>query len=145
MIKKFRHMPEPLQKQILVRLGYGALAIVLLVALLSLTGDLFITLPCVALALFFITTALLLYRQTVAGEYVIITGECIEAGISALRRHTKYIVVKTDACELKVMLRSRRGKIKVGANVELYVSSKAQIHSHNDANVLYDYISLRIV
>ena len=42
MFQEFKAMPEPLQKQTLIRLGFSAVLIIVLVALLTAAGDIYL-------------------------------------------------------------------------------------------------------
>ena len=142
MIHGFKQMPELLQKQVLVRLGLCALSIALLAALIVYTGDMFLALPFTGLSAFFAAAAFALFRTAVLGEYVVVSGKCAETSVTVLKRRAKYIVLDTDECKLKVMLRGRMRKIPVGAEVKLYIANKTPIYDHNGLQVLYTYIAM---
>jgi hypothetical protein len=145
MIQEYKKIPEPLQKQIIVRIGLAALSLTILVVMIIATGDALLWLPCAASAIFFAAAALGLFRRAVLGEYVVITGECIESGMTIAKRRCKYILLRTDACRLKVMLRNRRKKIPVGAALSIYVAKNAPIYDQNDLSVLYNYLAIDIL
>jgi len=135
-------MAEPLQKQILIRMGVSALSSILAVALSVITGDIYLWLPCAAAAVIFTVSAFLLFRRVVLGEYVVIDGECVDVGLTPIKRRVKYIVLLTDGSHLKVMLRSRRRSYKAGAKIRLYVAISTPVYTQDDILLLYNYIAI---
>ena len=142
MLQEFKSLPEPLQKQILIRLGLGAVFAVLLVAVVSTVRDIYLWLPCAGLMLFFLVTAILLLRRALLGDYVIIDGECVEVGVTTLKRRAKFLVLETEAGKIKVLMQNRRRKIAVGDGVKLYVAKNTPIYEHNGSQMIYTYIAI---
>jgi general stress protein CsbA len=101
-------------------------------------------LPCVAVTMFFIVQLVILYRQVTSGGYVIISGECIEVDPSAKKGRNKYLVVKTEACDLKVMLRGKPGNVKSGKHIDIYVLKKTKLYEQNSMHLLYNYIGIEV-
>lgn len=144
MFQEFKRMPEPLQKQILIRLGLGALFFVLMTALMFAVRDIFLWLPCAVAAVFFITAAFLLYRKVVLGEYVTVNGECAEVGLTVIRRRIKHLVLQTDAGRVKVLLRGRLRKFSSGVSVSLFVANNTPIYEQDGLQVLYSYLAIDV-
>jgi hypothetical protein len=80
----------------------------------------------------------------VLGEYVIVSGECVEVGVTTIKRRVKFIILNTDICKLKVMLRGRRWTIKTGMTVKVYVAQNTPIYEDSDAHVMNTYIAIEI-
>ena len=144
MLEEFRRIPEPLQRQILLRLGLGAAFLALLIALIAVTRDVYLWLPCAGIVIFHAVSALLLFRLAVTGGYVAVTGECSGTGLTTIRRRSKFIILQTEAGAIKIMLRSRLRKVPSGAAVTLYLSKKSQIYEQNGEQILYNYLALDI-
>ena len=144
MINGFRQMPELLQKQVIIRLAFGTVSIVLFAALLIYTGDIFLTLPFLGMAAFFLAAAFALFRRVVLGEYVVVSGKCTGACITMLKRRTRHFVLQTDACSLKVVLRGRLRKIPPGTEVKLYIAKNASIYDQSGMQVLYSYLAIEV-
>lgn len=142
MLQEFKRMPEPLQKQTLLRLGIGVLFLVLLIALVITAGDIYLWLPCAGAAVFSTAAAFLLFRRVVLGEYVVVSGECAEMGLTAVKRRTKYLILQTEDCKLKVMLRGRLRKVPDGSAVSLYIAKTTPIYEQNGLQMLYTYMAI---
>lgn len=144
MLQEFRRMPEPLQRQTLLRLGIGALFLVLLIALIAAAQDVYLWLPCAGAVVIFAAAAFMLFRRAVLGEYVVVSGECAEVGLTAVKRRIKFLILQTDVCKLKVMLRGRLRKIPVGTAVVLYIAKNTQIYEQNGLQMLYTYMAIDV-
>ena len=144
MYQEFKQIPEPLQKQILIRLGLGALFLALSVVFVILMRDIHILLPFAGVFVICAISSFSLFRRAVLEEYVVVSGECAEVGVTAIRRRTKYIVLQTDICKLKVMLQGRRRKFQTGVTVNLYVSQNTPIYEDGGLHLLYAYLAIEI-
>jgi len=80
----------------------------------------------------------------VLGEYVVVSGECAEIGLTAVKRRAKFLILQTDVCKLKVMLRGRLRKIPVGTAVVLYIAKNTPIYEQNGLQMLYTYMAIDV-
>lgn len=143
MIKVFKQIPAPLQRQILYRLGYGIAILLVTIILLFYTMELFSILACAIIMIFFIASAFLLFRRAVIGDYVVICGECINVTVTAVKKRTKMVVLHTeDGRILKVTLKHRLKKINTGSKIILYVASDMPVYENGGVHLIYSYISL---
>jgi len=143
MIKSFKQIPEPLQKQILYRLGWGAAALLLTIALFVYTMEIFSILFCVAVIIFFIVNSFMLFRRAVIGDYVMISGECLGITVTPLRRRTKMITMRSENnLTIKVMIRQRLKKISAGSKIVLYVATNVPVYESGGAHLLHTYLAL---
>jgi len=145
MLTVFKQIPEPLQKQTLIRLGLGGVLFLLFAVLLLMGVDVYIWLPCTAAAVFFASAAFALFRLVVLGEYVAISGVCTDVCIGAVKRRLKYILIKTDVHMVKVTIHGRNKNIRVGSTVILYVAKNAAVYEQGGQHVLYTYLALENV
>jgi len=145
MIKAFKQIPEALQKQILYRLGYGAVIFVVTIILLFYTMELFSILACVFIMIFFFASSFLLFRKAVIGDYVIICGECLGVTQTVIKKQIKMIILRTeDNRTLKVMMKQRLKNFKVGSKIIFYVASNVPIYEKEGVHLLYSYLAFDI-
>jgi len=142
MMQEFKRVPEPLQKQILLRLGLGAVFMILLIAMLITAQDLSLLLPCAGLAVFFAAGAFTLFRRVVLGEYVVVSGICTEVENTLLKRRAKHIILDTGDQAVRIALGQRRKRIAVGAAFDLYLASSARIYEKDGALQVFSYLAL---
>ena len=143
MIKAFRQIPKPLQKQILYRLGYGAAILLVTVMLLFYTMELFSVLACVFIMIFFTANSFLLFRRAVIGDYVVISGECLDVTLTAIKRRTKMVILCTeDKRIIKIMIKQRLKKIDIGSKIILYVASNVPVYESSGVYLLNSYLAL---
>jgi len=143
MIKTFKQIPEPLQRQVLYKVGYGAVILLVTVILLFCTMEWFSVVACFVATIFCFISAFTLFRRSVIGDYVVISGECIGANITAVRKRTKMIVLRTEDNQiLKVMMTNRLKKINVGSKIILYIASNMPVYEKDGAILLYSYLAI---
>ena len=143
MIKAFKQIPEPLQRQILYRLVYGIAILFLTTALIFCTMELFSVLTCAAIMIFFISSSFLLFRKAVIGDYVVICGECLGVTQTAVRRKTKMITLRTeDNRILKIVIKQRLKKIRAGSKVTIYIAANTPVYESGGSNLLYSYLAV---
>lgn len=143
MLEAFRQIPDALQKQILYKLAWGAGVLVLTIFLLYYTMEIFSALFCVAIIIFCITSAFMLFRRAVLGNYVIISGECLAVTVTPIKKRTKTITMLADDGEIiKIVAQKRLRKIRKGTGLKLYVAAETTIHESDDANLIYSYLAL---
>ena len=143
MIKAFKQIPEPLQKQILYRLGWGVGALSLTIALFIYTMEMFSILFCIAVIIFFVASSFMLFRRAVIGDYVEISGECLGVTVTPIRRRVKMITMRTDEnVTLKIMIKQRLKKIGAVSKIMLYVASNVPVYESGGAHLLHTYLAL---
>jgi hypothetical protein len=141
---EFSRLPRLLQHQILVRFGLGMGFFVIFILLLITVRDFYLYLPCALACIFFLLTAFFLFQRIAIGEYVVISGQCTEVGMTVLKRRIKYLMLSTDDYNVKVILRSRTRKIQKGATIKLYILKNTPVYEENGIQVLCNYIALEI-
>jgi len=144
MMTAFRQIPDPLQKQTLIRFGLGVVFILLMSILHFISRDIFIWLPCAGAAIFFIASAFALFRRAVLGEYVVVSGVCQHVELTAVKRRAKFIILKTDEHNVQVTLHSRARKISVGTVVDLYLAKSTPIYVRDNVQILNNYLAIDI-
>lgn len=139
----FKQIPEPLQKQILYRLGGGAAILPVSIALLFYAMDIFTVLSCAAVMLFCVVSSFLLFRRAVMGDYVVISGDCLSVALTAVRKRTKMITFHTeDGHTLQVMIKQRLKRIRTGSRITLYVAAECSVYEKGDAHLLHSYLAI---
>ena len=85
--ENFKKIPETLQKEILKRIGYTALVIVVSLVLILTTKDWILCVPCLFISLYLCITAITLYINSVKGKIICITGICVEIERSRIKKN----------------------------------------------------------
>ncbi len=144
MFKHFKEIPLPLQKQILIRTAFAAIFLLLFTLLLCTGNDLYTVLPCIAMSVFCVINTFLLYRKAILNEYVVISGECTEVVLTAIRKRTKAIFLKTEEYIVQIMMKQRIHRVPVGTQLDLYVSNNTPVYEKNGAQLLHTYLAIDI-
>ena len=140
-MKKLKSLPEPLQKQILMRLGLAAALFILGPASAAIWHDASMLLILAAAAFFAVLGIRIAYR-----DYIIIKGICSDVDATIIRRRTKAIVFCTvmddKEIKLRIPLRQQFRKIAVGDALEVYVDAETQILDWDGEFRLQSYICI---
>jgi|GEM_PF-369299 len=141
---QFATIPEPLQKQVFIRLGFALVFLLLFILVLCMMFDWLTVVPFIGLMIYSIISAFLLFRRSVVGDYVVIRGRCLESTVTLLRRRTKSILMDADEHMVQVMLKQRLKRIPVGTELEIYVASNTQVYEKDGAELLHTYLAIHI-
>ena len=142
MFKAFKQIPAPLQRQILNRLGYGAVILFVAIILFLYTMDLISILACVFIMIFFAASSFSLFRRAVICDYVVISGECLGVTLTAIKKQTKAIIFRNDDNRIiKVMIKQRLKKITVGTKIMLYIATNMPVYENGGIYLLNSYLA----
>ena len=139
-LEAFKLIPLPLQKQTSNRLGIGMIFLFLLVPVLFMARNTYLWLPIAAAAVFFIISAFMIFRLSVLGNYVIVSGVYQEAGYTALKKRMKYIVMQADGQKIQVAINKRLKTMPAGTPVMLYLSKDTVVYEKDGMNFIYSYL-----
>lgn len=78
MKEKFNSIPEALQKQIIIRVGASGLSLLLVVVVIAMYRDVYLSLAFVLFFLFFGASGVFMFWNAAKGRYIAIEGECTE-------------------------------------------------------------------
>lgn len=145
MLKAFRQIPGPLQKQILHRIGYGIAALLLTIILFFYTMDFFSVLACIIIVIFFAANSFSLFRRAVIVDYVVISGECLAVTVTPLKRMIKTIIFRTeDGHRINVTIRQKLKKMKAGTKIIFYVAMNMPVYEKDGTHILHSYLAMDV-
>ena len=144
MRKVFEALPAAIQKQILLRGGFGVLFLIITIALVIISGDIYIILPAAVMLLFCLATAFLLFRRGVTKDYVVVRGVCEETGKTLLTRRIKTILIKTDQHTVQVSPWNRPRRITAGTRIDLYVATSTPVYEKDGVQVIPSYLAMEV-
>ena len=142
--EQFAAIPEALQKQIWIRLGFALAFVLLFLFALVLLLDWMSAIPFIALTIYSVISAWILFRRVVAGDYVALEGHCIETTVTSVRKRTKSILLQTEEHAVRVMIRQRLKRISQGASIKLYVSSSTQVYDKDGVWLVPAYLAIEV-
>ena len=142
--ENFKKIPEPLQKEILKRIGYSTLVIAVSLILILTTNDWILCVPCLFISLYLCVTAITLYINSVNGKIICITGICVEIERSRLKRNGKSVSLDVDGKCVKLPFKRRIKGIQEGSTVSVYMNEKTKVYNNQFGFVLCDYYILEV-
>ena len=137
-------IPAPLRKQAFIRLGLGILSFMMTIVLSFIARDLYILLPCAGVSVFFVAAAFMLFRLSLSGEYVIVSGFCKSVTFTPIKRRIKYIVLQSGDNTLRVSVNSRFKTICARTAIDLYAAKNSLIYEKDGVQILYNYLAIDI-
>ena len=142
--ENFKKIPEPLQKEILKRIGYSTLVITVSLILILTTNDWILCVPCLFISLYLCVTAITLYLNSVNGKIICITGICVEIERSRLKRNGKSVSLDVDGKCVKLPFKRRIKGIQEGSTVSVYMNEKTKVYNNQFGFVICDYYILEV-
>ena len=142
---QFAALPEPLKKQILIRLGFSLGFFLLFILVLWAMFDWMAVVPVIGLSIFSIISAGILFSKAVAGDYVVIRGRCIEVTVTPIRKRSKSILIQTDEHIVQLMTKQRPKRIHKGVDLELYVAKNTHVYEKDGIQLLHTYLAINIL
>lgn len=140
----FKKVPEPLQKEILKRIGYVALVIIVSLILILTTSDWILCVPCVFISLYLLISAITLYINSVKGKIICITGTCVDIERSRIKRSGKSISLDVEGKYVKLPFKRKIKGIQEGSTVSVYMNEKTKVYNNQFGFVICDYYILEV-
>ena len=142
--ENFKKIPEPLQKEILKRIGYSTLVIAVSLILILTTNDWILCVPCLFISLYLCVTAITLYINSVKVRIICITGICVEIERSRLKRNGKSVSLDVEGKLVKLPFKRRIKGIQEGSTVSVYMNEKTKVYNNQFGFVICDYYILEV-
>lgn len=139
MKERFRNIPAPFQKQILLRASGMAIGIAIMV--FAGREDIVLLLPGIAALLMFLVSACSLAIRCLDGNYLILRGQCLQIERSFVRKNIKAIYLKVQNHTVKLMCQLPR-RIAVGDQLTIYISNDAPVYEEDGCQVLFHILAI---
>lgn len=147
MKERFKQLPEPLQQQVIRRFAVATVFVLLFFITLFDFWDVYLFLPCLFFAGFFIVNALRLLYTCIRGDYISVSGTCVQVETTAIRRRIKSLTLEYEEEKprlLTVSIRERMKRLSVGDTVTIYLSEKTPVCSRDGSYLIYGYYAVEI-
>ena len=141
MRQNLRLLPPALQRQLLIRVGFILLSLVLAVVSLVLFSTT-IALPFLLCAALLAFSAFRLYRIGARGQYLILRGTILKVERTSLRQRPKSMLLEINGKALLVMLRNRNATVREGDTVTLYIADTAPLYEWQGIHRLHAYLAM---
>ena len=138
MKERFKQLPEPLQQQVIRRFAVTIVFVLLFFITLFGFWDVCLFLPCLLFAGFFIVNALRLFYTCIRGDYISVSGTCVQVETTAIRKRVKSPMLLT------VSIHERIKRLNVGDTVTIYLSEKTPVYSRDGAYLICGYYAVEI-
>ena len=139
MKERFRNIPAPLQKQILLRASGMAIGIAIMI--FAGKEDIVLLLPGIAALLMFLVSACSLAIRCLDGKYLILKGQCLQIERSFVRKNIKAIYLKVQNHTVKLRCQLPR-RIAAGDQLTIYISNDAPVYEEDGCQVLFHILAI---
>ena len=144
MKEKFKKIPQPLQKQIIIKYGAALVSLLLMTVSLILERNLYLPFSFLIFFAFFGFSASQLLYRAAAGQFVMIYGQCIRLERTPIRRHIRTLYLWADPHTVKVQITGKLWNINVGDAVAIYVSDNTPVYESEGCQQLSTYLAIDI-
>lgn len=142
MKKLLKLIPEPLQKEILLRLIGCILGAFLLFVFAIVYKDWRFWFPCVILTVTCLASAGTLFFRCVLGSYVVVEGVCTDVDKSLLRKRIKAIYIRNEQFSIKIVNAKRIRNLSIGDTVTVYVADNSAVYDVDGTKVICYYLAM---
>lgn len=141
---KFKHLPDALQKQVVLRLAIGAVFFVLFLIVQFCMGDIYFSLPCVVFGGVMIVNGGLLFYNGIKGNFIRVQGICRQIETTGIRKRIKNLYIDMEPYTLKMPVRHRIRNLIRGDTVIIYLSEKTPVYEQDKGYMICSYYALEI-
>ena len=145
MREDFKKLPKVLKKNIFYRIGLGLLFLTVFVLMCILADYLVVAIAPAAFAMFLLMDGIGMMIRCIGGDYVELTGVCIEVSKSNVRRRTKHILIETARGTVKLPIRIKPQSVKEGDNLVIYVPDHASVYDYKGNMVVCEFYAIEII
>lgn len=138
----FLSFPTPIQNQIIIRSGLGALSLVVGIVMLTLLGDPVFLLPFLLAAALMEATAVHFYRVAAEQKYLVLKGTVLKVERTELWRRPKALLLEVEGKALRLVLHNRHRAPVVGAAISIYAPDAATLYQWRGMCQLFSYLAL---
>ena len=141
---QFMAIPEPLQRQVMIRIGFSMLSLFMIAPIVIFTADLLLVVPFVISFILCGFSAIMLFRLAVEKKYVVISGRCIDITLTMVRRQVKSITIETDSHIVQVTLGSRLKRFLPDMELDVYIADSTPVYHKDGMELLSSYIAIDV-
>ena len=141
MREQFKAIPNPLQKQILIRLSGCGIGIAALLILLVNGGHWQLFFPAVIITLYFLNSTIHLFYRCAEGRYVELRGTCQSIERSVVRKRIKALHIESDGRFIKLIPHQNSGSVNDGDSLIIILADNSSVNEVYRERGLCDIIT----
>lgn len=141
---QFKHLPDALQKQIMLRLAIGTGFFVLFLIVQFCMEDIYFSLPCVVFGGVMIVNGGMLFYNSTKGNFISVRGVCRQIETIGIRKRVRNIYIDTEPYILKLPVRQRIRNLDKGDTIIVFLSEKTPVYEQDNGYMICSYYALEI-
>lgn len=144
MTKEFRRLPKILKRNIIIKLGLGAIFLTIFILMCIFVKPIILAIAPGVFAIFLVLSGMKMLVRCLSKEYIEIRGTCTSVQKSAFRRHIRCIIVETENGTVKFPIHIKSRVIKQGNVVVAYVPENASIYEHGGEIIICELYGIEV-
>lgn len=144
MKERFKALPDALKWQIVSRLACGVGFLILFIVIVIFYRSVYLWLPSLFFMTLLIVSGVFLMYNSITGNYVSVSGVCEDIDFTGIRRRVKSITLKLEENSLKISVRHKIKKLKLGDTVIVYLSVKTPVYPQDGGYVIFNYYAMEV-
>ncbi len=141
-MSKMKDVPTPLRRRFYGSMVAGISCTLFFLLAWFITGELYICLSLLYLALFPLISAWSLYRRCVRGAYVIIKGECVDIEKSGIMKKVRSIYIISDNIRIRIPTQKRSLQVSLGDVVTVYIPEQSPLMPYENYYYISNYYAI---
>ena len=143
MKKVVKNLPEPIRKQIRIRMFSGAALGILFVIAWIATGKFQVCAMLLFLSVLILANGSLMLYHCSKGRFLHLSGKCVGMERTKILGRTKRIQVETEHTVVSIPKHRNLNKLHIGDTVHLYCSDKTPLMIYNDMYVINHFYAVK--
>ena len=142
---KLKDVPQPLLRQLLLRLGAVVMSLFFCVCSFLLYGEPYLSLSLLAISIVVGVSGLSFYNTVIAKRYIVVEGSCQSVEQTRVFRKNKAVYVFAAPHTIKVTPHQRNTNIQAGDTLRLYIATRTPVYHTDGYEVLSGYMAMEVL
>lgn len=142
---KLKGAPQPLLRQLLLRLGAVVISLFFCVCSFFLYGEPYLSLSLLVVSIAIGVSGLCFYNMVVTKRYIVVDGICQKVEQTFIFRKNKTVYVFAAPQTIKVTPHQRNMNVQVGDTLRLYVATRTLVYHADGYEVLSGYMAMEVL
>lgn len=142
---KLKDVPQPLLRQLMLRLGAAVMSLFFCVCSFLLYGEPYLSLSLLAVSIAIGVSGLWFYNTVVTQQYIVVEGSCQKVEQTPILRKNKAVYVFAAPHTIKVTPHQRNANVQIGDTLRLYVAARTPVYHADGYEVLSGYMAMEVL
>lgn len=142
--KKYQVLPQPLKKQILLRMGATMICFILFTLSAAISRDWYLGVSFLLVGLVSGIAGTVLFVQAEQGSYVVVEGVCQKIELTTFRRKPKTVHLSAREHNIRVHLHHYLKNVEIGDEIIIYIAASLPVYREDGCEIVNGYLAMEI-